>query len=592
MNELLQSVHSIFRNKGYLHEHGKENYNIPAYQRGYKWTRKQVERLLEDINLFDANTGKFYCVQNITLVPNKNQFNVVDGQQRLTTMLLLLSILGEHELIKGKLQFPNNSIREQTNNFLQHFILSPDKNHLENYKSWNQFIQEHSQFDLQDIYYLFHSYKTIHEWINNHNDVEKFKDKLLHHVKFICNNIDGENEEKIFGNLNSKRIYLDGADLVRAILITRVNKDSISSKPDIKYIVRINERRVRIGWQLDEINNWWSQPEIIEYYEPWIKLESSGDIQFNTSNHPVNRLYLLLAESEGCKDLNLDFIENYSNPKQLYQKIIRINSTLKDWYNDKIIYHYLGFLFNQKNRIDFSFKEVWYKWETLKTRNDFKKYLLNTIKEEIFGKESIDQIFEESKNWYEGDKKTLVEILLLLDIVHANKEFKDRLESNAFNKKGNDIEHIFPQNPEKPKDKVHFIRFLLKYDNQLAQHDILKRFNADSSESTIGQVDDIINKRINEIPIHSIGNLVLLYDSLNRSISNRSYSYKRKRVMDYFNDGNFIQPHTLKVFARYFKDSETSGRDLEYWSKDDIIENEYKIKNTLINFFKKELENE
>src|SRR5680860_480715 len=66
-------------------------------------------------------------------------------------------------------------------------------------------------------------------------------------------------EEKIFGNLNSKRIPLDGADLVRAVLITRVAKEEGKREADIKNIVRVNERRVKIGWQLDQINNWWSE---------------------------------------------------------------------------------------------------------------------------------------------------------------------------------------------------------------------------------------------------------------------------------------------------------------------------------------------
>ena len=72
MNELLQNVHSIFKNDGFLKLHDKEYYNIPLYQRGYKWTQKQVGKLLEDIDRFSPNAGKFYCVQNITLVPTSN----------------------------------------------------------------------------------------------------------------------------------------------------------------------------------------------------------------------------------------------------------------------------------------------------------------------------------------------------------------------------------------------------------------------------------------------------------------------------------------------------------------------------------------
>ena len=49
MNDLLQNIETIFKDKGYLSFHGKNYYNIPLYQRGYKWTTKQVLKLLDDI---------------------------------------------------------------------------------------------------------------------------------------------------------------------------------------------------------------------------------------------------------------------------------------------------------------------------------------------------------------------------------------------------------------------------------------------------------------------------------------------------------------------------------------------------------------
>ena len=95
MEELLHSVKSIFdKEEGLLPSLNKTSYHIPLYQRGYKWTDKQVEKLLDDINNFSGETGKFYCVQNITLVPKKDYLSVVDGQQRLTTISLGLCHIG------------------------------------------------------------------------------------------------------------------------------------------------------------------------------------------------------------------------------------------------------------------------------------------------------------------------------------------------------------------------------------------------------------------------------------------------------------------------------------------------------------------
>ena len=84
MNELIHNVESVFSSgKGNVLTDNFQKYYIPLYQRGYKWTKNQIEKLLTDINNFEIQPGKFYCVQNITLVPNlaRNCYNGVDGQQ-------------------------------------------------------------------------------------------------------------------------------------------------------------------------------------------------------------------------------------------------------------------------------------------------------------------------------------------------------------------------------------------------------------------------------------------------------------------------------------------------------------------------------
>ena len=592
MSELLHNVEAIFtKDNGFLGMHHMDFYNIPLYQRGYKWTTKQVEKLLDDIDRFTPQTGKFYCVQNITIVPQEGgYFNVVDGQQRLATMVLILSRLGKKELVKHKIRFPKNSIREKTNEFINEYITDSKFELFEEFSDWNDFAHRYPEFDHQDIYFLFQAYYAINKWFRNRNDQDEYRDKLMKHVKFITNYIEGEKEERIFGNLNSKRIFLDGADLVRAMLITRVTNEEAGSDNPLKDRIRINERRVRIGWQLDEINRWWSDESVQVYFNPWLNIPSGEEIAFNKEKYPINRLLILFAESENNSELSLDMIEDYDSTLELYKKINKLHKTLKDWYSDKEIYHYLGFLFAQvRSKKNFDFLKVWNYWKNKSIRrSDFKVYLLREIKNEIFGSEHICKVFGHNKNWYEGDTVTLVHILLILDIIDANKDYKDKLQSEAFFKKGNDIEHIFPQTPQEQESKSEFVEFLLKYDEKLKENKILKRFELEKDNVDYqSELDVFFKSYTNSISIHSIGNLVLLYDSLNRSIKNNPYTFKRRKVMQYFNDGHFIQPHTLKVFARYFQKSGTTGLDLEHWTEEDIKANEDAIKDTLYNFFSK-----
>lgn len=93
MGELLYNIEKVFSEV--LKEHNAQAYNIPSYQRGYKWTSKEVEQLLKDIDHFEMAAGDdlFYCLQNITLTKNDKVLNVIDGQQRLTTIYILLCYL-------------------------------------------------------------------------------------------------------------------------------------------------------------------------------------------------------------------------------------------------------------------------------------------------------------------------------------------------------------------------------------------------------------------------------------------------------------------------------------------------------------------
>ena len=332
--KLLYTVKEVFSVEGYLKEKSKDFYNIPLYQRGYKWNSKEVRKLLDDINTFSPVDEKFYCLQNITLVSSGTVFNVVDGQQRLTTLSLLLIYLGESELAKDRVKFPNNSIRNETNEFINKVIINHE-NGISN-TTWKDFIVKYPDYDHQDVFHLFTAYKEIDIWFNEGIDQltkSDFLKKLLNSVKLIVNLIDTKNdEEEIFGNLNSKRIPLDGADLFRAILITRVASEEKKKEANIKDIILLNEKRIKIGWEFDQINNWWSQDLVKEYFTHFISIKSEitvSDLKlFDTVKHPINLLLFLFAESKNQRKLSIELLETYNNSAiSLYWEILDLHNT-------------------------------------------------------------------------------------------------------------------------------------------------------------------------------------------------------------------------------------------------------------------------
>ena len=71
-------------------------YKIPVYQRPYAWTNEESSKLFEDLySAFQSNAKNAYFLGSIILIKNQRSriFDVVDGQQRLTTLTLLISAI-------------------------------------------------------------------------------------------------------------------------------------------------------------------------------------------------------------------------------------------------------------------------------------------------------------------------------------------------------------------------------------------------------------------------------------------------------------------------------------------------------------------
>lgn len=615
MAELIYSVKSVFQD--YLYN--GQLYNIPEYQRGYKWTEQQVEQLLKDTHEFETggDNDLFYCLQNITLVEKDGNFNVVDGQQRLTTLTLLLSYFNEFTLVENKI---NYSVRETSNKFLQQ-ITTNESNIVKNVLESPNFeaFSKGTNFDYQDIYFMFTALRTIDNWfVENNIDKNAFKTKLLNNVKLIVNRISGIEEQELFMNLNAGRVHLDGSDLIRAILITRVAKQEMEEydSSEVKNVIRLNERRVRIGWELDEINTWWSRDEVKSYFKSFTNVETGEKetIKFNHEKHPINLLYKLYAELKKEKSIRLAMFETKSTDAlSLYVSIIDLHRTIKDWFEDREIYHFLGFLFSLRV---VNFSKIWEKWNSEKfTRLDFINFLKGEIKKAVFGLESnegaeensgitfwlnkIKDYNSETPTYWKGIPE-LQKILLLLDIIEHSKE-KEKgvplpfLKPLYFKNYKEDEEHIYPSTPfditeKKFKDLKDPMKSIEDYlnklnvgyeDDKLIKWDIKnvewQDFTAEEkNEKLISLKNEIHQKR----PINSIGNLVLLHLSINRGFGNDYYADKRICVINNTENGHYVRQHTLKVFVK-----QTESSDLNDWTMQDITSNANKIYNVLSDFF-------
>ena len=149
-------------------------YYIPAYQRGYRWTPTQVTQLLDDIREFtkreNPQTEEFYCLQPLVVRPNNDgAYEVVDGQQRLTTLLLILRHFNERLAVRFQQKLYR--LEYETRPDLPSFLENPSP--------------EGAASNI-DFFHIDQAIKTISEWFEKRDsEVEAIKDSFQNKTKII-----------------------------------------------------------------------------------------------------------------------------------------------------------------------------------------------------------------------------------------------------------------------------------------------------------------------------------------------------------------------------------------------------------------------
>lgn len=517
-------------------------YLIPDYQRGYKWTVAEVRKLLEDVADFRKQAGRdYYCLQNLTLVRSGDDphlIKVVDGQQRLTTSTIIISYLRTIcpiEDVDICLNFGDRK-KNTTQRFLEEKILNgqlwrdvadiKDKKELDIVKNeiWlnphpKKLAEElHKVFgcselkekfgvldyDHSDIFHLFCAAMTVAAYLRKVSEAEvgNFAEKFLREVRFLHNIIDdpssqsviltGESliEAEIFSKINGFRVPLDGADLLRAIFITNVARESAPAG-EIEREVWLNEVRIKIGLELDQMNAWWHESRHQRYFKILDKVVDPAS-SFDAMRYPINHLYRLFVASKGESCIYLDRFERpiEGSVAKLYSEVLQFHAEMKDWFEDVPFYHLAGFLAGQ---CGVEFKTLYNLRRSARNRRN----LVSELKRRIFfcitmtGDESfgdygkfnwndsklVNDRFENMAkaidgrtphDWYAEEIYSVKQLLVLMDVIaftdpqiaivtgegrdRSNKTkmrtpLADHLDPEFFKCKDDDKEHIFPQTP-------------------------------------------------------------------------------------------------------------------------------------------------
>ena len=229
-------------------------YIVPDYQREYVWTDKEVNQLLEDINeQIDAGSSREYFIGTVLVSPTdqKNHYEVIDGQQRLTTFFLLLCAM--KHLFKNEPQWQtisgliSTSYTDSSGEARTSLKLEP------RYENAGEIMTKLVDLDAAplavragiqaagiasfgSLQNLVDAYATLYRYLgDNYDDTSKLKKYwgyLANNVVFIQISTDVSSALKIFETINERGVGLNPMDLLKNLLFTQVKQAQFTQLKD------------------------------------------------------------------------------------------------------------------------------------------------------------------------------------------------------------------------------------------------------------------------------------------------------------------------------------------------------------------------
>lgn len=643
---------------------------IPKYQRGYRWNRQQVTDLLIDLydyfivrkettdyslqplvvkrriknysilkgrvnSLLDNTSDSNLCINELEhLISKECQWEVIDGQQRLTTLFIMLKVLN--------LKIPFDieyQTRPQSKDFLNNYLDKIGKSK-----------------ESIDYYHMHKAYVAIKGWEARHklkhssitaaNDELIFlRDCLMKRVKFIWYESVGEDPIKVFTRINIGKIGLTNAELIRALFLNCTNFKGESL--DSLHLLQLNiaKKWDEIEYSLQKKDFWlFLSDTSVSYYthidfifklissQNMLELEPENLIQTGQDNYSVYRYFSIVITNKIRKQ-ERNAIEEIND---IWNTVVNVYNTFTEWFNDEFLYHYIGFLLwnCEKDKSD-KFKliqdliEEWKK----KSKKQFLKDVKEKIKNEIINCKADEVISLD----FEKHKSKIFKILLLHNIQSVlatlDVQQQSKYEMNVFYKfpfhlfksESWNVEHIDSatsnelKSLKEKKAWAHAIlddssnrikrkirRELKNLINSPKYDDVTFKKLYDETMEQV-KIQDVLLTSVDKGPdcpednerMH-IWNLALLDERTNKSYHNYLFSLKREFVINkekgnscHLNDNGrivvdgretaFVPPCTKQVFLKYYTNN---SNNLLNWGKTDAKAYLEDIKEQLKDFLK------
>lgn len=577
---------------------GKFVFEIPSYQRGYRWEAKQVEDLLDDI--FDFVTKKenvdSYFLQPI-VVKKKDSgegevWSVLDGQQRITTLLLIME-----QLIKYL-------SRADCEEYKELFTIKFQSRREINFENPDKCADINS-------YYVGSAKETIENWIETKKEERKkslidgecFENmaKSLFYtchrklVKFIWYDVSEEGNEsdederksdldsiELFNRLNRGKIKLTESELIKALFILNMKDKN-------------KEKMFAVSWDLMEKK--FQEDSFWYYLSNESEKETRIDLLFDIIKGKTSKS----EEDHSYRAYQKDFDAAEREFSELWDEVNETYNKLIQYYEDITLYNYVGYLtkigkpvFEIISFIKIEERKQAEKWD----RKELIRALQAMISKELNLTE--EKIFDLR---YDEEPSKIKNILLLFNI-ETYVRAKIKFPFAEYCQCHWDIEHVDSQTKDSLSSKEDILQWIkyvigaLKMMPQTEERDtlLLNANEIDKKEMiSISEFSDFRQKisaffgeDTNEEGIHMINNLTLLDCHINRSYKNAPFPYKQYCILKKDEKGEFIPLCTKNLFLKYYSNVSDVATVLNpiRWNDEDKKMYGQAIVNTLHRYFK------
>lgn len=527
---------------------------IPAYQRGYRWERTQVKTLLNDLyQCMEANgQEKDYCLQPVVVQKKGElQYDLIDGQQRLTTIYILLRYAHQNYF-----SFEYET-REKTKDFL------------------NNMDPQLAQTNI-DFFHIYQAYTTIKDWLEETfpADTDSHLYKLCNYVKekvkVIWYEVGAEADPiALFTRLNIGKIQLTNAELIRALFLSDTPNGMENRR---KYEIAIQwddiEKQLR-----DDDGAFWAFITRKRAEDYPTRIDLLFDLMCHKQDVEKDPLFTFFKMEERLKHADRD---------RVWQEVINAFLQLKEWYKNNVCYHKIGYLIASGSKTMADLLDE----ARGKRKSEFMKRLDEMIAESITWSTN-----DKDSYWdldYHKDYNRICRILLLFNVQSIlYNGVQQRFPFNKYNNEEWSIEHIHAQNSEGLKTvdlQLEWLEWHLpslkaihrdEPDNELVRA-VEKAIDdiRQSGRFIRSDFDNIFRRVVNDLSdttdtdyINTLPNLALLSCGHNTCLSNSTFDVKRNLIIKMDKSGEFIPYCTKMTFLKYYENS--SDVQVHFWGQKD-----------------------